>query len=228
MDLLFSLAIIVVLIAITLPVLVGVREIADRVVCQSNLRQIGLATFMYSEDYMDFLPPTAFVKPGQDTGAAHETVTVRLGAAHPFYSHRLDETGWDGLGLLRHLEYTPSAEVFYCPSHPGEHTFDAYARAWNDDSGGTVVANYQFRGVGPDGDPRIFRMTPQVAIAADALRSREEWNHDGGLNVLNADYSVRWVPDDRRSVRRLVPADDDLAADQFTQDAWRNLDNLDR
>jgi prepilin-type processing-associated H-X9-DG protein len=74
-ELLVVLGIIVVLIGILLPSLSRSRQAANSVVCQSNLRQIGLAMLIYADQQNGFLFPTDMgydaehVIPYPDTGA---------------------------------------------------------------------------------------------------------------------------------------------------------------
>ncbi len=58
-ELLVVVAIIAVLVAILLPALSSARELARRIVCKNNMRQIGIATMMYGNDYNETLPPGA-------------------------------------------------------------------------------------------------------------------------------------------------------------------------
>ena len=50
-ELLVVISIIALLLAILLPSLSRAREIAKRVVCASNLRQLGFGFILYTEDY---------------------------------------------------------------------------------------------------------------------------------------------------------------------------------
>ena len=57
-ELLVVIAIIAVLAAMLFPVFARARENARRVSCLSNLKQIGMATLQYNQDYDDYLPLT--------------------------------------------------------------------------------------------------------------------------------------------------------------------------
>src|SRR6476469_3381975 len=55
-ELLVAIAIIAILAAILFPVFAQAREKARQASCQSNLRQLGLATMMYTQDYDEVFP----------------------------------------------------------------------------------------------------------------------------------------------------------------------------
>ena len=55
-ELLVVIAIIAILAAILFPVFARAREQARKTVCLSNLKQIGLAALMYSQDYDEQFP----------------------------------------------------------------------------------------------------------------------------------------------------------------------------
>ncbi|HEX2972898.1 MAG TPA: prepilin-type N-terminal cleavage/methylation domain-containing protein [Tepidisphaeraceae bacterium] len=59
-ELLVVIAIIGILAAILLPALKRVRQQGERVVCASNLRQLGLAMLMFARDHKDRLPVAAW------------------------------------------------------------------------------------------------------------------------------------------------------------------------
>ncbi len=186
-----------------LPALVQVRENAHRVICSSNLRQIGLAAILYADD-AGHLPESVFAEPG---GIKKEMMAV----------HRGDDggeprTNWEGLGWLHHWGYFQGPQVLYCPSHFGEHTFDRYARFYIKPNKNKIYSNYHYaghldweRGI----ELRIDRGGEKMVIATDGLRSVRDFNHQVGMNVLRGDNSVRWFDDTAGAIRSMLPPDDD-------------------
>jgi len=104
-ELLVVIAIIAVLIGILLPALAGVRGAARQTKCLSDMRQIGIALNLYTNDYRERLPdanwgPVASVKgwlygPGVNTANCTE-------------DDRQTGSLW---------QYLENAEAYRCPSH---------------------------------------------------------------------------------------------------------------
>jgi len=95
LELIVSMVVIGILIAITLPAIQSIRESARTMLCANNLRQIGLACFNY-ESARKTLPPGTLGFP-QDA-----EVVIRVGdwpaweqdSNHPYYIFKNQNTSW--------------------------------------------------------------------------------------------------------------------------------------
>jgi len=215
MDLLVSISVIALLMAILLPSLSRATESARRVVCLSNLKQIGLATQMYVDDHDGFLPSSIFSKKDPNQLAPQDMQLAHLKAPDP--------NAWDGLGWLVAEEYLTAAPVFYCPSHHGLHPQDRYAEEWAM-LNGEIVTNYQYRFFPLDPMP-LAELLPMTTIVSDGLRTQLDYNHRVGANVLRADMSADWYTDEQGFVYDLLPrSEDDVAAARQVLVAWGTFD----
>ena len=238
-DVLATISVIAVLIGLLVPGLAGVTESARRVTCQSNVRQIGLALVMYTNDYHGQLPRSRYVDArggGSARGAnnAEKMVMVRLASSEVDPADRFG--AWDGLGLLFQTEYLNASKVFYCPSHRGENQHVAFARAWAG-ADGEIISNFHFRGQGPTTrvDPSsgtraattvLWNIDPaQSSLIADSMRSKRDYNHALGVNFFRADLSVHWFEDPDGSIRESLPeSKDQPGGGNAVSEAWNALD----
>lgn len=242
MDLLVSIAVMALLIGILLPSLSAAQEAARRVACRSNVRQIGLGLVMYANDHDSVLPASVFLNQslfsstesvqmsGESSSDLTRMIDLRVAPGDP----KLTIGGWDGLGHLHAQDYTNVAKVFYCPSHKGENTYSRFASMWNAGTGG-VSGNYHYRGYGPKVSgqftTRLYDIEPpSAAILADALQTRLEVNHDGGVNIFRADLSADWFADNTLSLQESLPDDKESNAENNGKIArvWRTFDDVDQ
>jgi len=250
LDVLVSLLIIAVLVALLFPGLASVQERARRVGCASNLRQLGLALHLYSNDAADSVPSAASValrgqlNPGTldaVTGASAATGVPlsSLVARYPLDIGRFTRAGWDAWGLLYATAVMSEKQVLQCPSlrTPAR---DFLPSAPQQDETPipseypTVVGTYEYRGLGPHDLARISDLPSATPFGADAFGDLGFVNHQQGRNVLLLDASVLWsasveLPADvvDEAVREAHMAgsegSDDVVGRAIT-DAWRHLD----
>ena len=222
-DVMVSMTVIAILISILLPSLNGARETARRVVCQSNVRQIGLGVVMYADDHKGRLPASQFLSDsrygGREVAAPQNMLTLRVGESEEWSNS--GSQGWDGMGLLYHRDYLAAPRIFYCPSHRGDYTFSRLGQLWGQ-PGVEIVGNYHFRGAGPARAPTaggsvaltsdLYRIDPgHSSLIADGMREISDYNHRNGVNFFRADLTVHWFSDHARALGGLLPADKDAA-----------------
>lgn len=220
-----TLVVITVLIGIMMPSLAVVKETTRRVICSSNIRQLGLGVSMYADDHDGYLPSTSFVNP-RYARVPSETTRLRIGSDSAYavrVSNGRQQIGvWDGLGHLFKGEYLETRGIFYCPSHDGMHELDDQLTVWNQ-MDGDIFGNYQYRGEGPRGDRRLFQIIPRrTSIISDSIRSEADLNHAAGMNVLRADLAVFWFDDLDDEMIQLLRSDDEDSTDEL----WTRLDGF--
>lgn len=228
-DLLVSITVIATLIGILLPSLAMVQETSRRVVCRSNVRQVGMALAMYSDDHRGWLPPSAFrtdhvangrpVSDRPDLMMALRVMSEQVGP--------ITASGWDGLGHLYLADYLTAGKIFYCPSHRGDHPFSRYAAEFGKTQTSDLIANYHYRGTGRNGAVKLWLIEPgSSALVADGMRSLADYSHAVGSNVLRANMTADWVADVNGQIANLLRGVDSgaITSASAVDNAWRAID----
>ena len=129
-ELLVVIAIIAILAAILFPVFSAAREKARQTSCASNMRQLGLATLQYCEDYDETMP---IVVSQLDYNSAGVAVARPLGAFDALEYTKF-HFGW----VECIYPYVKSTAVFHCPDdfQPGSSGFLGLCDSVNDPSYG--------------------------------------------------------------------------------------------
>lgn len=182
-ELLVVIAIIALLISILLPTLSKARDQAKRVNCQSNLRQIAIASTMYANAFRGWLPH------GQPL-------------AGPFgYEYLLDARGpWGVLFDARTLplDLPPNsnnrtepgvADFMFCP---GQITTQFLQPNSNNRACYQARYFYSPKASVPFAARRVSSLKPGQSIFADVFIYNSQVHKDKGINVGRADGSVKW------------------------------------
>jgi len=228
-DLLVTIAVVGILIAILMPSLTFVRESANQVVCRSNVRQIGLGIALFAQANDDAVMPSVKVAQDPSQDRSWDTVVLRIDGSTLIPA---GEDAWDGIGLLYSQGYLPAPKLFYCPSHRGSARFAEYSDCWAGQPG-EIVANYQYRARAPMADAGSARPAPTTiylakmaansALVSDGLKSVQDFNHRVGANLLRADLSVAWFSDPNGTIMAMLAAEA-ASPGSSVQRAWDKFD----
>lgn len=223
-ELLAVIAIATILAATLTPGLRLAREATERIVCASNLRQIGAGLHAYSADFAERLPFTVHL-----SAESYRPQEMMAATAGP---DEESQVRWDGLGLLvsARRPYLDSPAVLYCPSHDGEHPYERYADLFlKPGFVQDIFTNYHYRGA------RDRRSMSNLALGGsrrvlvvDGMRTKKDFNHGTGTNRLHADASVDWLADNDRRLLDELPngvIEDGLFEDQVYDWLWDQIES---
>jgi len=239
-DLLVSVAVMVILISILMPAWQMSIESVRRAKCSVYLRQIGLATQMYADDHRGRMPAAIYGRDQRPRNGRDQrpewfgdTMYARLpsddGALRMASVTRSTTTPngdrWDGLGILFNDEYLSSPEALYCPSHHGFHPQSEYSGEWLN-TPGRIATNFQYRV--PAESAYMHELDRGVIIIADGMNTRLDYNHSVGNNYIKADLSADWYHDVNHALLRSLP--DPTGSVEVTgppdSNGWTHLDSV--
>ncbi len=236
MELLVAIAIVAVLAAVLLPVLMRARESARKAVCQTNLRQIGVAFRLYASDFDEHYPCNG--DPNLWMGRNWRVVL------HGYLPGGTVQSLPPGYGQPVTVQHS---DVLLCPSDERavlvwERTSYAYSAAFFHTPAqinglapilrGSSCANWSaivaaLRYLPPVAQNEAQVLHPaQKALCAEWLSNHEKfsgdcgfWSWDGSANYLFADGHVKFL---RR--RQISPAVNDLPDINLTYDGIAGKD----
>ncbi len=211
-ELLVVISIIAVLMSIMMPALTRARELAKRTTCMSNLRQLGVSTAVYSDDYK------YRIWWDKNSGTGSSPVTGHTN--YIIYTKVSNQFEWINHGKLLSLGYLKDPRAFYCKSDltsdnspPYEDIFDGDQLSPDYENRNTVRSSYMARCFNPDAaantatwnkeskKPYIFGS--KYAILADTWVNLSGAPHGQYYSVLYADGRVDIYSDSDYQIQAL-------------------------
>ncbi len=225
LELLVVLGVTWMLIALLLPAFARLRESARRVGCASNMHQIAIALESFARENRNRFPNSFYSGNQRREARPQDMMILNRGT--------WGDT-WDGIGRLYSKAYLSDPGAYYCPSHTGDHPFERYQNLWNRHSRDQLFGNYHYRGIlnfstlpsdpidRHDRDTIHAENPAGISILADGLRTKSDFSHLTGSNLLMNDLSVAWMTDERQRLYSMLP---DHATENWPRgQIWAQLD----
>lgn len=196
LELMVVLVITTLLTALLFPGMRAARDSAHKLMCASNMRQLGTGVMLYASDHKDRVPHSQQADRGFRLDQMSLTVRKNITPGS-------NELELDGIGLLvgggSWGFYCDSLECLFCPSHTNNHTLDRYEQGLQVSryrllAPQRAFGNFQYVGYDPD-RAQVTRLTDANLLITDGFRTQADFNHVHGMNKLYGDGSIEWWSD---------------------------------